>query len=162
MIDIHCLVAAWHVEVIYETLPEEIAAVYQPKSENQPAKILLQKQRPFTHEEIRELLAMGLQFLHLTTFFPTTSDLMLFLDSFPTPGHMLARDLTAMLLIELEELSRLLHAGIDDIVTLAEKFGCRKSLLEHRLSMADTLSLWDNTNQTYRQIVLHRNPVLSP
>ena len=156
MIDIHCLVAAWHVEVIYETLPEEIAAVYQPKSENQPAKILLQKQRPFTHEEIRELLAMGLVFHHwielLADDYPNT----LFLDCDPYPEHSRIRDHAALLLIELEELSGLLHAGIDDIVTLSQRFGCRPLLLERRLALDDIQSLWDSKTKTHRQIILRR------
>ena len=154
MIDIHRLVDAWQIEVFFETLPEEMAAVYQPKSENQPAKILLQKQRPFTREEIRELLAMGLVFHQwiesLADNYPNT----LFLDCDPYPEHSRIRDHAALMLIDLEELSGLLHAGIDDIVTLSQRFGCRPLLLERRLALEDVQGLWDSDTQTHRQIIL--------
>ena len=161
MIDIHRLISVWHIEIDYETLPDEVAAIFHPKSTDTPARILLSETLPLTAAEVRELLAMGLQFRHLTANHSNAAEHILFLDSYPSPNHLRARDYTAMLLIELDELSRLLHAGIDDIVTLAEKFGCRPLLLERRLALDDIRDLWDSKTKTHRQINLHCAPAQS-
>ena len=161
MIDIHRLVSIWHIEVGYETLPDEVDAIYHPKSDNTSARIVLSDTMPLSAAEVRELLAMGLQFRHLTANCADAAEHMLFLDKYPSPNHLRARDYTAMLLIELDELSRLLHAGIDDIVTLAEKFGCRPLLLERRLALDDIRDLWDSKTKTHRQINLHCAPAQS-
>ena len=161
MIDIHRLVSIWHIEVGNEKLPNEVAAIYHPKTDTSPARIVLSATMPLTAAEVRELLAMGLQFRHLTANPSNAAEHMLFLDKYPSPNHLRARDLTAMLLIELDELSRLLHAGIDDIVTLAEKFGCRPLLLERRLALDDIRDLWDSKTKTHRQINLHCTPAKS-
>jgi hypothetical protein len=164
MIDIHRLISVWHIEVDYETLPDDTAAVYHPKSNSAPARITLTNAHPLSPAEVRELLAMGFQFFHMAPHMaPHTSSIsehLIFLDKHPSPNHLLARDYTAMLLIELDELSRLLHAGIDDIVTLAEKFICRPLLLERRLAFDDVRDLWDSKTKTHRQINLHCAPGL--
>ena len=164
MIDIDRLISVWHIEVIYETLPDDTAAVFHPKSDHSPARITLTNAHPLSTAEVRELLAMGLQFLHLAPHMmpheSSISEHLIFLDKYPSPDHLRARDYTAMLLIELDELSRLLHAGIDDIVTLAEKFICRPLLLERRLAFDDVRDLWDSKTKTHRQINLHCAPGL--
>ena len=164
MIDIHRLISVWHIEVDYETLPDEVAAIFHPKSTDTPARILLSETLPLTAAEVRELLAMGLQFFHITPHSEphasSVSEHLIFLDKYPSPNHLIARDYTAMQLIELGELSHLLHVGIDDIFTLAEKFGCRPVLLERRLALEDIRDIWDSKTKTHRQINLHCAPGL--
>ena len=164
MIDIHRLISVWHIEVDYETLPDDTAAVYHPKSNSAPARITLTNAHPLSPAEVRELLAMGLQFRHLaphmTSHESSISEHLIFLDRYPSRYHLIARDLSTLLLIELDELSRLLNAGIDDIVTLAEKFICRPLLLERRLAFDDVRDLWDSKTKTHRQINLHCAPGL--
>ena len=161
MIDIHRLINVWHIEVDYETLPDDTAAVYHPKSNGAPARITLTNAHPLSPAEVRELLAMGLQFRHLTADRSNAPEHLIFLDKYPSPNHLRARDLTTLLLIELDELSRFLNAGIDDIVTLAEKFICRPLLLERRLAFDDVRDLWDSKTKTHRQINLHCTPAKS-